>query len=278
MVTIVFNGEEFVEGAIKSIARQTYKNYEHIVVDDGSTDDTPKILAECSRRDQRIKVVRQQNSGIPKAYNRGLALAQGEYIAILDADDLAFPARLEKQVAFLDEHVDVGLVGGAELAFEVESKKAWLVNHPVEDSAIRHAWVHQQLFTHSATMVRREALLQVGHYDENLPRGCDPDLWLRIAQRWKVANLPEPLVLRRHHSKQVTRMRRFDITALNVGMKLKSVHALKLPAYYYLYLVFPLLGMLPNGVKRMFRRLLAQETRIEAKDPERYLSSLSDLL
>ena len=133
VLTIVFNGERFIDGAMASIARQTLRDYEHIVVDDGSTDGTARILAEWSQREPLITVVKQENRGIPKAYNRGLEVARGEYVVILDADDLAFPTRLEKQVFFLDEHRDVGLVGSAELALEVSTRQTWLVNHPVKD-------------------------------------------------------------------------------------------------------------------------------------------------
>ena len=278
VITIVFNGEEFIEGAIRSIARQTFADFEYVIVDDGSNDGTAKVLAEWSERDTRIKVVHQQNRGIPKSYNRALEMAQGEYIAVLDADDLAFPTRLEEQVSFLDRHVDVGLVGSAELAMEVTDRRFWLVNHPVEDTDIRRSWVHQQVFTHSATMVRRQTLLEVGHYDENLPVGCDPDLWLRIIERWKGANLPDPLVLRRYHSKQVSRTHRFNIVALNVRMKWMSIRKLKLPAYYYLYLIFPVFGVLPDSIKRLLRRRFGHQRHIQETDVQGILQRLGDLL
>ncbi len=278
VITIVFNREEFIEGAIRSIVRQTFTDFEYIIIDDGSNDNTPKILTEWVERDRRIKVARQQNCGIPKSLNRALEVAQGEYVAILDDDDLAFPTRLEKQTLFLDVHRDVGLVGSAELAVEVPSRQIWLVNHPVEDRDIRRSWVHHQVFTHSATMIRRQALQQVGRYDEHLPIGCDPDLWLRISERWNVSNLPEPLVLRRHHSKQVSRAHRFGIVRLNVRMKWRSIRKLGLPVYYYPYLIFPVLGMLPNRAKRFVRRRIGHERRIEATDLERILEGISDLL
>jgi glycosyltransferase involved in cell wall biosynthesis len=278
VITIVFNGEEFIESAIRSIASQTFADFEHVIVDDGSDDGTAEVLTEWSERDRRIKVVHQENSGIPRSYNRALEMAQGEYIAILDADDLAFPTRLEEQVSFLDGHRAVGLVGSAELAMEVTARRFWLVNHPVEDRDIRRSWVHQQVFTHSATMVRRQTLQEVGHYDENLPVGCDPDLWLRIIEKWKAANLPAPLVLRRYHAKQVSRTRRFNIVALNVRMKWMSIRKLKLPAYYYLYLIFPVLGVLPDRFKRLLRRRFGHQRHVLETDVEGFLNRLGDLL
>ena len=278
VITIVFNGEKFIEGAMRSIARQTFTDYEHIIVDDGSQDDTPWILSEWAKKDTRVQICRQPNYGIPKAYNLGVKAAQGDYIAILDADDLALPTRLEKQILFLDKHEEVGLLGCAELAMEMSTRRVWVVKHPEYDPVIRRSWVHHQVFTHSATMVRRHIFEQVGYYDENLPIGCDPDLWLRIAEKWKVANLSEPLILRRHHSGQISRTNRFKTVALNVNMKWDSIRRLGLPVYFRLYIIFPLMGVIPNSLKRFVRQRIGHEKVISASESSTLLNGLKDLV
>lgn len=278
VVTIVFNGEVYLEGAIRSIARQTFEDYEHIIVDDGSEDGTAAILSDWARKDRRIKVLYQPNSGIPTAYNRGVRAAEGDYVAILDADDLAFPTRLEKQVEYLENHADVGLVGCAELALEVISGRMWVVNHPESDRGIRRSWVHQQVFTHSGTTVRKIIFDQLGYYDEALTIGCDPDLWLRIAERWKLANLPEPLVLRRHHQGQVSNSGGLRTVALNVGMKWNSISRLSLPAYFYFYIAFPLMGAIPGSAKHFLRRSIGHETGLPNSDVSKIIEGLEDLV
>jgi glycosyltransferase involved in cell wall biosynthesis len=110
----VYNGEEHLREAIDSILNQTYKNFEFLIIDDGSTDGSVNIIR--SYLDPRIRLIKnKKNIGITRSLNKGLKLARGEYIARMDDDDIAFPERLEKQVRFLNEHVNVGLVGGSDI-------------------------------------------------------------------------------------------------------------------------------------------------------------------
>jgi glycosyltransferase involved in cell wall biosynthesis len=108
----VYNGEQFIEEAVRSLLAQTLKNFELVVVDDGSTDSTPRKLAALNAEDQRLRILRQANGGIVAALNAGLGLCRAGYIARMDADDVAAPDRFEFQADYLDRHPGCVLVGG----------------------------------------------------------------------------------------------------------------------------------------------------------------------
>ncbi len=107
----VYNGQDFVSKAIESILGQTFSDFEFIIINDGSTDRTLKILESYQKKDKRIVLLNQENKGIAKSLNRGIAKAKGDYIARQDADDISFPDRLRNQVEFLDNNKDVGFLG-----------------------------------------------------------------------------------------------------------------------------------------------------------------------
>lgn len=112
VVMPVYNTEEFLAEAIESILSQTYTNFEFIIINDGSTDTSPEIMAKYAEQDKRIKILNQKNSGISTALNNGIAISKGKYIARMDADDISLPERFEKQVQFLENHPDIILLGG----------------------------------------------------------------------------------------------------------------------------------------------------------------------
>jgi glycosyltransferase involved in cell wall biosynthesis len=254
VVTIVRDGEAYIDSAIRSVREQTFADLEHVIIDDGSQDATPDIVRARAAEDPRIRMVWQEPSGIPIARNRGIAETRGEYMAVLDADDVAMPTRLEKQVAFLDAHPDVGMVGGGEIALEPASGRLWEVRHPLTHEAIRSAWLYRQVFTHSATMMRMSVLRAVGGYDTAFARGSDPQLWARIAGCTRVANLPEPLVVRRYHPDQLTQRRDMSSVRHSLRIRRQAARQLRLPPWYYPLLGAPLMSGLPAGLKKWLRR------------------------
>jgi glycosyltransferase involved in cell wall biosynthesis len=201
VVMPVHNEERYVSGAIESILRQTYRDFEFVIVDDGSVDGTPRILRRYD--DPRIKVHHQPNRGQSSALNQGIRLSSGCYIARMDADDISLPQRLEREVRFLEGHPDVGLVGTWCMKVDVGTGKERLQILPAEDEAIRRFLTVDNPFIHSSVMTRRSVLDQVGLYDEALI-WQDYDLWVRIAQYYRMANIPEPLIIRRKHPASVT--------------------------------------------------------------------------
>jgi hypothetical protein len=201
----VFNGERFLREAIESILGQRFPDFEFIAIDDGSTDETAAILDAYAQKDSRLQVYQQENRGMSAANNRGCALARGKYIAHLDADDVAMPDRLERQIAFLENHEKVGLLGGAIEEIDHEGNPLLLRQLPLEDVSIRAAMqtLTPALF-HPAVVMRKQAFDATGGYRAQFLHAEDFDLFLCIMDRWKVANLPEVVTRRRIHAQQIS--------------------------------------------------------------------------
>ena len=195
----VYNGGSFVQTTIDSILKQSFVNFELIILNDGSTDSTKEILDNLT--DRRVKVVHKNNEGLGATLNKGLQMARGEYIARIDADDLAHPDRLRMQVEFLQENPDISVVG-----------TATKVIYPDGDEEVRRrplSWVEVKQHAikicpvvHPTVMMRKDSVLAVGGYDVNYDGsrwksiGMDYHLWIKmIAKGYKIANLPEPLVI-----------------------------------------------------------------------------------
>jgi len=196
----VYNGERFLAATIDSILGQYFTDFELMIVDDGSTDRTPDILATYATRDPRITLLHNPTrQGISYARNRALASAQGRYVAITDADDLSHPLRLERQVAFLDAHPTIGVLGTWASRIDKEGKPIAPLRPPVESALLHWALLFYPPVVHSASMMRLELLQQVGGYPLDKPCTVDYDLWLRLAKTTKFHTLPEELVTYRVH-------------------------------------------------------------------------------
>lgn len=198
VVMSVYNGERHLREAVESILSQSFTDFEFIIVDDGSTDGTWDILS--GYNDPRIVLLRnEQNIGLTRSLNRGLAVARGGYIARMDADDVSLPERLAIQVAFLDEHPDVGLVGSPPFVIDAQgnTRPGWLV--PLDDVEIKWRLLFNNAFVHSSVMFRRSVLDIVGPYSVDKVAAQDYGLWVRIACNFAVANIAQPLIYRRDH-------------------------------------------------------------------------------
>jgi hypothetical protein len=191
VVMAVCDGERFVAEAIESLRSQTLGDFEVIVVDDGSADSTPRIVDALAAEDDRILLHRRPHAGYPAALNAGWQAARGEYVGILDADDLAEPARLERQLHYLERHPEVGVVGGALLLVTTDGRPFYIAAYPVSPAEARQALRNRSPLGHTAALVRRSVLEEVGGYRSTFPLAEDYDLWLRISERYAVANLPD---------------------------------------------------------------------------------------
>jgi len=196
----VYNSERYLADAIESILTQTYREFEFVIIDDGSGDRTPQILDTYAARDSRIRLISRENRGIPKTRNELVALAQGELIAVMDSDDIAHPDRLTAQVTFLQQHPAVVWVGGAFELMDDQGRRLTCIHLPNSDQEIQHLLVSGHTsFLHPAAMIRRSAILQVGGYDETLSTAHDLDLWLKLSEIGQLANLQQPVVSYRIH-------------------------------------------------------------------------------
>ena len=224
----VYNGERYLREAVESILAQTFTNFEFIIIDDGSTDNTWQILQGYAAHEPWIVLVRNENNiGLARSLNKGLALARGEYIARQDADDISLRQRLEKQVEFLDTHPDVVLVGTWGLVIDERGQIVGLRRRPCGCSQIRWSLLFTSAFMHGSVMFRRARVLEdVGYYDEDLPFAEDYDLWSRIAYRMSVANLSQYLYQWRVSNQSVTAMHGSKIRALAAEISKKNIVSL----------------------------------------------------
>lgn len=201
VVIATYNAAPFLGDAIESILNQTFRDLELIIVDDGSTDETPQILDRYSDR-RIIRLRNETNQGVARARNRGNMVSRGQYLAVQDADDLSTPDRIEKQVAFLDAHPEIGLVGSQGVLFGEGSRTDLRV--PLHDTEIQTLLLGENCLLHSSLMMRREVFEAVDGYDETFVAAPDYDLVLRIAECAQVANLPEALYLKRNVPGSIT--------------------------------------------------------------------------
>jgi glycosyltransferase involved in cell wall biosynthesis len=200
VVMTVYNHRRFVEDAIDSLLAQDYRDFELLVVDDGSTDGSAAAVA--SHSDPRLRLIRLAHHGRVAALNHAVALARGRYLAVLDADDLALPGRLELPVRFLDANPLVGAVGSAVQPLLGATGRRARRRLPRGDAAIRLAFLVRNPMFHSSVTYRAAALAEVGGFDPAVSSGIDNDALLRLAARWRLANLDTPLAVKRVHPGQ----------------------------------------------------------------------------
>ncbi|OHA26493.1 MAG: hypothetical protein A3C06_02860 [Candidatus Taylorbacteria bacterium RIFCSPHIGHO2_02_FULL_46_13] len=199
----VYNASLYVREAIQSILNQTFTDFELIVVDDASADDSASVIR--SIHDERIRFVQNhQNKGIVHVRNQLLSYARGAYIAILDGDDIAYQRRLEIQVAYLDKNPSFGLLGTWTEVIDKDGTRtgiAWKDTFASEK--IPMMLLFHNCFTQSSVMLRRVAIPPDG-YRQRVELAEDYDLWIRISEKWKCANLPPVLTAYRRHPEGIT--------------------------------------------------------------------------
>jgi glycosyltransferase involved in cell wall biosynthesis len=200
----VRNGQPWLLAAIESLRSQTVEDIEIVVVDDGSDDDTPSDLQDVSARDDRIVVIRQGRLGLAAALNRGLCEARAEFVARLDADDLAEPDRLRSQFEFLKNHPEVGLLGSWARKIDEAGIPGRLFRPPTTPALIHKVLQRANPMIHSSVMMRLELVKRLGGYRKAFEGAEDYDLWLRISELSQIANIPRPLISYRWHNKSVT--------------------------------------------------------------------------
>lgn len=198
VVIPVFNAQDVIRETIESVLAQTWTDREIVVVDDGSRDGSGDIVRSFG---ERVRYIRQENGGVARARNRGIAESAGRYIALLDHDDLWHPQKLEKQVAVLDRRPEVGMVITDVAHIARDGKPMGIVGagyNPAEPFA--RLFVRGYVPTPSAALIRRSVFETAGGFDERFHSAGmdDHELWTRIAARYEIANIPEPLTYHRN--------------------------------------------------------------------------------
>lgn len=251
VIMAAYNAEKTVKTAIQSILQQTYENFELIICDDASTDETWKILTRLSENDPRIKLIHQAvNRGAAAARNRCLEQARGEYVAIMDADDVSYPLRLELQLNYLCENPSVSFVGSRGEFFSVKpgdlKQYYWFVEKPTKAD-----FLMTLPFVHASLVFRKEALTQLGGYRDSrlVQRSEDYDLLLRAyAAGLCGSNLPMVLYGIRLDQSTYSR-RKYRYRFNECAVKFFGFKNLGLMPRGILFAVKPLIvGLLPTGV------------------------------
>ena len=201
MIMPVYNAARYLEESIGSLRAQTFSDWELLAIDDGSTDDGAAVLTRLAAADPRVRVLHNPNNqGLTFTRNRGLDAAHGEYVGWLDADDVALPTRLEKQVRFLDRHWDFGMVGSWVEEIDSESRPngaRWILNAPPE--CIPALMLFRCYCAQSAMLLRR-AEVGLDRYHADYPPAEDYEFNARLSRRLRMWNLPEVLCLYRRHA------------------------------------------------------------------------------
>jgi len=202
-----YNAGKYIGKALRSVLQQTFREFELIVIDDGSTDDTASVLQRYQQSDQRIRAYRNDRKrGLVFTRNRCLTLCAAPLVAVADADDISLPTRLEKQVAFLESYGDVGVLG-ADVVFvdEAEMPIETPTTFHVEDRHIRFYLMFGPAMHNCASVYRRSLLRDVSGYSDGFDAGAeDYSLWGKLMPQTRYANLAEPLVLYRRHAGNTT--------------------------------------------------------------------------
>jgi glycosyltransferase involved in cell wall biosynthesis len=201
VVLPVRNGERYLLEAIDSVLAQTFRDFELVVVDDGSTDGSAALVE--AGKDPRLRLVRQAPLGLVEALRRGLAETTAPLVARMDADDVSLPTRLARQLEAIGE--EVALVGCGFEAIDAEGRPSgsWLL--PADDGALRRRLLLRNPFAHGSVVFRRQAFDSAGGYRADYGANEDYDLWRRVAREWRLAAVPEVLYRYREHPEAVTK-------------------------------------------------------------------------
>ena len=200
VVMSVYNGEKYLSEAIKSILNQIYKDFEFIIIDDGSTDSSRAIIT--SFKDDRIKpLINERNIGLTKSLNKGLFYADGEFIARQDADDISLPERLELQIQCLDRHPEVAVLG---TSYYVIDKDGKIIEERKPAPNPMSTLITGNRLTHGSVMFRHSVMEELGKYDEcHFKYAQDYEYWLRISKHYQIKNLEQSLYKLRVHSNTI---------------------------------------------------------------------------
>lgn len=218
----VFNGEKYLKEAIESILNQTFEDFEFLIINDCSTDNTLKIIE--SYDDERIKLINNEiNLGLQKNLYKGVEIAGGEYIARMDADDISFPDRLETQVEFMDKKPEIGICGT--WVKTLGKNKDFVGKYYSDPKEVKASLLFNTSLAHPTVIIRKKYLVKYNlNYNQDFKESEDYDLWTRCADFFSIANIPKILVYYRYHTESKSNKGR---TELNNNSSLIRTRQLK---------------------------------------------------
>ena len=255
VVLPAFNEETYIADAIRSILDQTFRDFEFIIVDDGSTDGTGDIIEQYAASDARIVLVRnQENLGLPRSMNTALELARGRYICRMDADDVSYPDRLEKQLAFMESRPDVVIIGGTMEVCSLDMKVICKRIYNLSDAEIRRKLFRYSPFCHPGTFFHKEEARKVGGYNEKIFPAEDYDFYFRLGRVGDFANLPDTIIKMRVNPSGISysNIRKSEVLTLYVRLKAVFEYGYSMTMADKIYFVAQLASMLVMPAKAKY--------------------------
>lgn len=271
-----FNGARWISRAIESILAQTYKHFELVIIDDGSTDNSQEIIASYMR-DERICYIFQKNRGFSATINRGIAESSGCLIGFIGQDDLWMPNKLELQVKYFSKHSDVALVHSNYYSINSEGRITSLIKtkvhtFPSKQEVVRRLFLNN-FIGFETVLVRRKCFDEIGLFEERMVGFSDHDMWLRIAGHFNIAKLDPFLVKKREHELQLSKITDsvlkdeflLVMKATDRYPFLKEVERRKLASLYYSWGVTLLQkGNSEEGKQKLLKAITCQPWKLKA--------------
>lgn len=252
VIMSIYNGEDFAHKAIDSILAQRFTDFELIIVNDGSSDNTAKILEDYKKQDDRIIIIAQENTGLTIALNNGINHAQGDYIARQDADDLAHPDRFEIQFNMMKAHKDIVLCGSNCTNIYPDGLKTdWGWD---DEDALANRLYYRTPFAHSTAFIRKSALDAAGGYNEKYKTSQDAELWMRLKKYGRIVMIKEPLIMRHILTSSISVKRRWRQFFDALGARLYHAPLHRKPMALVYSLISLCINFIPSGMLSFLKR------------------------
>lgn len=227
VIMSAYNEELNITRSIESILNQTYKDFEFVIINDGSTDQTEAIIKKYQKRDSRIRLISKTNTGLADSLNIGIKYSIGKYIARMDADDVAHKDRLKIQSEYLDNNPEVAMVGSWCYLIDLSTNKKKKCEPPILYEDIKKYMQKDNPFIHSSVMFRKAVVENLGYYKLTKIM-ADYNFWIRIAKHYKVVNIPLYLITRYENRNFYNRpcykgLKKYDIYLLRLKNQFEAV-------------------------------------------------------
>lgn len=254
----VYYNAGYMAEAIDSILKQSFADFEFLIFDDGSTDGSASLLDNYAARDERIRIIHlPEHQALAETLNQGIALAKGEYIARMDADDISLQERFKKQVDFLDKHTEVAVVSVFTKVIDKDGKEIGEHRPATNHEQIKKMSFFSGQLCHPAVMFRKEAIMSLGGYNEQYLYAQDYELWFRVMKRYQVANLPEILFYWRKIGSGTGVAKRKEQLKFAQQAKINAVKNGLYPKYYMAFLGWPhARKLVPKQLKEMIKKYI----------------------
>lgn len=254
----VYNGARYLREAIDSILSQSFNDFEFIIIDDCSNDNSPMILKEYASQDTRIRLITNKfNLGLTRNLNKMIKEARGEYLARFDCDDISLRERFKKQVEFLDNNSKIGMTSLWADIIDVNGNKMRTIKYPTIDEDLRKVLIKYNPFFHPGLMMRKSAVVEAGLYNEDWRFAQDYELYFRIAKKWKLANVPEILLKYRETNSSITADKNRKQVHFVLKAKIKALREGQYSKWNYFYLLRSYISwVIPVSLKRFVKRFI----------------------